>query len=331
MLNRYSDDQLHLSARLYYVEGMGQNEVAKFVKVSQAKVSRLLALARERGIVRITVADYEPRARELEARLRVQLGFSVAIVIKAPDGLSSDDLRKTIGLFASGALESLIQPKDVIAIAGGRTIHALVQNIPESRNKHPVVVQSMGSVDSAVSAFDAQEIGRLLSQRLGGSFVAMNTPAYVHEKKMRDALLALEQVRVVNTHLNQANLAIVGVGTLDNSVFIERGVLKEQDIADLKTAGAVGEICGRFFDASGKECATTWRDRVMSVEFGQLAEIPQVIGVVSGSDRSASILAAASGGFLKGLVIDEPGARALLETAGARTDEAKSKTKKSKK
>jgi DNA-binding transcriptional regulator LsrR (DeoR family) len=330
ILNSYSNDQLHLAARLYYVEGMGQNEVAKFVKVSQAKVSRLLALARERGIVRITVADYEPRDRGLEARLRVQLGFSIAIVIKAPDGLSADDLRKSIGLFASGALESLIQPKGVIAIAGGRTIHALVQSIPESRNKLPVVVQSMGSVDSTVSTVDAQETGRMLSRRLGGNFVAMNTPAYVHDKKIRDALLALEQVRVVNANLNQADLAIIGVGTLDNSVFIERGVFKEQDIADLKSAGAVGEVCGRFFDASGKECATSWRDRVMSVELGQLAKIPQVIGVVSGADRSASILAAVAGGFLKGLVIDGSGARALLEAA-AQSDVAKPGTKKSKK
>jgi DNA-binding transcriptional regulator LsrR (DeoR family) len=330
MRNIYSDDQLYLAARLYYVEGMGQNEVAKFVKVSQAKVSRLLALARERGIVRITVADYEPRDRELEARLRVQLGFSTTIVIKAPDGLPPADLRKTIGLFAAPALESLIEPKDTIAIAGGRAIHALVQSLPESKNKHPVIVQSMGSVDSTVSTFDAQEIGRLLSQRLGGSFVAMNTPAYVHEKKMRDALLALEQVRAVHASLNQAGLAIVGIGTLDNSVFIERGIFKERDIAELKTAGAIGEICGRFFDASGKECATSWRDLVMSVELGQLAKIPQVIGVVAGADRSASILAAVAGGFLKGLVIDEPGARALLETV-AQSDETKSKDKKPKK
>src|SRR4051812_11274157 len=34
------------SARLDYVDGLGQSEVAKFVKVSQAKVSRLLAMAR---------------------------------------------------------------------------------------------------------------------------------------------------------------------------------------------------------------------------------------------------------------------------------------------
>ena len=66
MANDYSDDRLRLAARLYYVDGLGQNEVAKFAKVSQAKVSRLLALARERGIVRISVADYEPRRRDLE-------------------------------------------------------------------------------------------------------------------------------------------------------------------------------------------------------------------------------------------------------------------------
>jgi DNA-binding transcriptional regulator LsrR (DeoR family) len=312
MQNRYSDDQLHLAARLYYVEGMGQTEVAKFVRISQAKVSRLLALARERGIVRVTVADYESRDKELETRLRVQLGQAIAIVIKTPDHLPVADLRKTIGLFAAAALEDLIRPKDIIAIGSGRTVRELIANIPESYAKSPTIVQSVGSVDSNVSAFDAQEIGRVFSQRLGGSFVAMNTPAYVSDKEMRDALLTLDQVRVVNTHLNRASIAVVGVGTLDNSVFIERSILTNDDIKALRAAGAVGEIGGRFYDAFGKECESPWRDRVLSLEFRQLAKIPKVIGVVAGTDRAASILAAIRGGFLKGLITDEPSARALL-------------------
>jgi DNA-binding transcriptional regulator LsrR (DeoR family) len=319
---------LHLAARLYYVEGMGQVEVAKFVKVSQAKVSRLLAMARARGIVRITVADYDPRERELEALLRVQFGLSSVIVIKAPARLPPADLRKSIGLFGAGAFGALIQPKDTIAVAGGRAIHALVQNIPESADKHPVVVQSMGSVDSTVNSFDSQEIGRVLARRLGGSFIAMNTPAYVQEKTMRDALLDLEQVRAVDACLSQANLAVIGVGTLDNSVFIERGILKRQDIAGLKAAGAIGEVCGRFFDAAGRECDTSWRDRVMSVGLWQLARTPQVIGVVAGADRSAAILGAIAGGFLKSLIIDEPGARALLEAAGPQFTAKTKRTRK---
>ena len=49
MPNDYSDDRLRLVARLYYLDGLGQSEVAKVAKVSQAKVSRLLSLAKERG------------------------------------------------------------------------------------------------------------------------------------------------------------------------------------------------------------------------------------------------------------------------------------------
>jgi DNA-binding transcriptional regulator LsrR (DeoR family) len=86
-------------------------------------------------------------------------------------------------------------------------------------------------------------------------------------------------------------------------------------LRDLGRAGAVGEICGRFIDDKGRECATAWRDRVISVELDQLRKIPQVVGVVSGSDRTAAILAAVRGGILKSLVIDETGATSLLTAA----------------
>ena len=90
MQNGYSDEQLRLAARLYYVDGLGQTEVAKFAKVSQAKVSRLLALARQRGIVRISVAEYEPRHEELERQLCEQFKLSGAAVIKTIEGSTGE-------------------------------------------------------------------------------------------------------------------------------------------------------------------------------------------------------------------------------------------------
>lgn len=328
MPNLYSEDRLRLAARLYYIDGLGQNEVAKFVKVSQAKVSRLLAMARERGIVRISVADYEPRHTELEAQIRARFGLSTAAVIKTFDGLAAADLRKTVGHFASEPVNALIQPGDIVAVAGGRTIYELVQYLPERRNKALTVVQAMGSVDSNVSSFDAQEVGRIVSQRLGGNFLALNAPAFIPEKRTRDALLQLPQVRSVHDQLDHAQAAIVGLGTLENSVFVERGALNPDAIAELRKAGAVGEICGRFFDENGNECNTLWRDQVISVEVEQLRKIPQVIGVVSGNDRSTAIASAIRGNLLKSLVIDETGATALLAaTSPASRSKTKTKTK----
>src|SRR4051812_14338974 len=143
MSHDYSDDQLRLAARLYYVDGLGQSEVAKFAKVSQAKVSRLLALAKERGIVRITVADYEPRRRELEDQLRARFGLSTVAVIKSGDGLDGADLRRAVGHFGASVVASLIAPHNRVALAGGRTIHELVHHLPNSRDQSLTVVQAM--------------------------------------------------------------------------------------------------------------------------------------------------------------------------------------------
>jgi deoxyribonucleoside regulator len=312
IMNEYSDVKLRLVARLYHLDGLGQAEVAKFAKVSQAKVSRMLALARERGIVRVTVADYEPRRRELEDEIRARLGLGMVTIIKSTQGLEGADLRRTVGHFGAPEVNGLIKARDVVALAGGRTIHELIRHLPEARNKSLTVVQAMGSVDSTINVFDAQEVGRVMAQRLGGIFLSLNTPAFIPEKRTRDALLELPQVRIVHENLDRANVAIVGLGTLSNSVFVERGTLDSAMIRDLTRAGAVGELCGRFVDADGRECDTAWRDRVISVQVEQLRRIPQVVAVVSGNDRSQAILAAIRGGLIKSLVIDELGASALL-------------------
>lgn len=315
MPNDYSDDRLRLVSRLYYLDGLGQSEVAKFARVSQAKVSRLLALAKERGIVRISVADYDPRQRELEDQLRARLGLATVAVIKSGGGLDASDLRRAVGHFGAPVVDALIQPRDIVALAGGRTIHELVHHLPETQAKSLTVIQAMGSVDSTVNVFDAQEVGRVVAQRLGGTFLALNTPAFIPEKRTRDALLDLEQVRTVHETLDRARVALVGLGTLANSVFVERGTLDAGMIRELQRAGAVGEVCGRFIDASGNECATGWRDRVIGVEIKQLRNIPHVVGIVSGNDRSAAILAAIHGNIIKALVIDDVGAAALLAAA----------------
>ena len=316
MPNDYSDDRLRLVARLYYVDGLGQSEVARFAKVSQAKVSRLLALARERGIVRITVADYEPRRPDVEAELCARFGLAWAAVIKASDGLQAGDLRRAVGHFAAPLVDRAIAANDSVALAGGRTIHELVHHLPAGRGKALTIVQAMGSVDSTVNAFDAHEVGRVMAQRLGGTFLPLNSPAFLPDKRTRDALLKLPQVGDVHERLGRAQVALVGLGTLGNSVFVERGVLHAAALAELRAAGAVGELCGRFINAAGRECASPWRDRVVGVQVEQLRRIPQVIGVVSGSDRSAAIIAAIRGGLLKALVIDEAAAGALLAAAG---------------
>jgi DNA-binding transcriptional regulator LsrR (DeoR family) len=174
------------------------------------------------------------------------------------------------------------------------------------------VVQAMGSIDSNISPVDALELGRALVGLWGGEFLTLSTPAFAPDKKTRDSFLGSNQIRSVWQRLRSADAALVGVGPIEQSVYIDRGVLNAGDIAHLRSCGAVGEICGRFFDADGMECNSRWRNRAISVELEYLRKIPQVIGVAAGPDRVPAVAAAMRGGLLKSLLIDETGANALL-------------------
>ena len=308
----YSDDVLRMAASLYYVDGLGQTEVANLVRVSQTKISRLLAAALERGIVRISVDQYDPRNKALEEQLCAKFGLRSAGVIKTAKNTTREAARQTVGHFGAPLVAAWLPASGVVALGGGRSVADVVHRFRRTDGRRLTVVQAMGSIDSNISAVDALELGRALVMVWGGEFLTLSTPAFVPDRKTRETFLASDQIRTVWQRLRKADAALVGVGPLDLSVYIDRGVLSATDIVQLRHAGAVGEICGRFFDAKGRECTSPWRHRAISVELEQLRRIPQVIGVAAGADRAPAVAAALRGGLLKSLLIDESGAQALV-------------------
>ncbi len=309
----YPDETLRMAATLYYVDGLGQAEVANLVRVSQTKISRLLAVALERGIVRISVEEYHARNERLEHKLCSRFGLKSAAVIRTAKNASGDAARQTVGHFGAPFVSSIFPASGVVAIGGGRSVTEVVQRFRRGPTRRLTVVQAMGSIDSNISHVDALELGRAMVKLWGCEFLTLSTPAFVADKKTRDFFLASEQIRSVWQRLKEASAALVGVGPLETTVYAERGVFTASDLAHLKSSGAVGEICGRFFDAQGRECSSRWRDRVIGIELGYLKKIPNVVGVAAGVERAPAVSAALRGGYLKSLLIDEIGAQAVLD------------------
>ncbi|MDR1011532.1 MAG: hypothetical protein LBM04_10510 [Opitutaceae bacterium] len=308
----YTDDLLRLVATLYYVDGLGQAEITSIVHVSQTKISRMLAIAQERGIVRISVDQYQARNSKLERELCARFDLKDAAVIKTAPNVNAEVARQTVGHFGAPFVSEKLPGTGTLAVGGGRSVAEVVRCFHQGESRHMTVVQAMGSIASNLSPVDALELGRTLVKLWGGEFLTLSTPAFVTDKKTRDFFVASEQIRSVRQRLRKADAALVGVGALNPSVYIEREVLGKNDIAQLEQNGAVGEICGRFFDANGRECRSRWRDRVTSIELDDLRRIPLAIGVAAGADRAPAIAGALKGGLLKTLLIDDTGAKALL-------------------
>jgi len=300
-------------ARMYYLDGLGQSEIAAIYGISRSTVSRLLTSARERGIVRISVDDYDPRDRVLERQLVDRFGLRTAIVIREMGG-SPASIRKGVGYFAASAVADIIAQRRVVGLAGGRTLGELVRQIePQERLSGPLFIQLMGAIGTSPGQIDASEQSRSLARRFHSGFRTLNLPAFAQSQRARDLFLSHEEIKALWAHFDSVDLALVGLGTLEESAFVDRGVLEPSAMAEVRAAGAVGEICGRFFDDRGQECDTDLRDRVVSIGLDKLQECPDVMAVLSGPHRGVAMRAAIRGGIVKSIVLDQAGALSLLK------------------
>jgi DNA-binding transcriptional regulator LsrR (DeoR family) len=307
-----SHDLLASAAQMYYVDQLDQREIGELLGVSRSTISRLLKAARERGIVRISVDPFDPRDREREAALKDRFGLHQAVVRRAP-GPPAGNVRRTVAYFAAGAVCGLVQPGHTIGIAGGRTLAALVSFVNPTEVVHNVtVVQLMGNIAPRASSIDGLELSHELARRFDGTFYTVNAPAIVQDRHARDVFLAHEHIRLVWGLFDSLNLAFVGIGTLDDSAFVERGTFSPTELEQLRASGAVGEICGRFFDRDGRECQTEYRDRALSIDLDVLRQRPEVVGVTNGPRRADAARAAMRGRLITSLVIDDVGADAIL-------------------
>jgi deoxyribonucleoside regulator len=302
-------------ARMYYLNGLGQSEIANIYGISRSTVSRLLTSAREQGIVRISVEESDPRDRELEDRLIERLGLRRAIVVRAP-ATNQEHVRRAVGYFAAPFVATWVADQYLVGLAGGRTLAELVHHIePQRQGEGPVFIQLLGAIGSSPRQIDASEQCRTLAHRLQGSFRTINLPAFAQDKHVRDLFLSHKDIDSVWKSLDAISLALVGLGTLENSAFVDRGILEPSALSELRSAGAVGEICGRFFDAQGNECNTSLRERVVGVELDVLRACPDVAVVMTGPSRGKAMIAAVRGGIVKSIVVDQIGARSILEDA----------------
>jgi DNA-binding transcriptional regulator LsrR (DeoR family) len=311
---------LRLTAKLYYQDGLSQTQIGNLLGLSRPKVSRLLTRASNEGIVHISVKEFEPRNAALETELKAQFNLNDAIVIRIVGALDIESVRSTVGYLSAPFLSQWVLPNTIIGISGSRSLFRLIEHMqPPSGTRGAVVVQLMGNIGASVSYFDAIENCRKLADTFRGVYYTLNAPAIATDAESCQTFMAHHDVRAVWDLYGAMQIAFVGIGSLSHSSFIEREVIAPSEVERLRACGAVGEMCGRFYDNQGQECLPELQDRVVAIRLDELRTIREVVAVTAGIGRAEAVLAAMRGGLIKSLVIDEAGARAILDMS-ARDD-----------
>ena len=110
-------------------------------------------------------------------------------------------------------------------------------------------------------------------------------------------------------------MAVVGIGAVvgANSTYYEAHPVPEDERRRLYDGGVRGEFLGYLIDQDGGLSDNAYNSRLVALAPQEAAKIPVTIGVASGPEKVAPIVAALNGGYVNSLVVDERTAEAVLE------------------
>ena len=300
-------------AKLYYEEGLTQEAIANRLHFSRSTVSRLLDGAKKHGLVEIKIHFPWQRVEELEERICQKYGLKSARVLKRMHNCSYDELLEGLGVLGAQYLQSILRPNIVIAISSGVAVYQTVRSL-ESQKLNATVVQVMGVVGCDNPLIDGPELAQLLVSRLSGRYIYMQAPLVIKNPQLHKQLLQEPPIQEVLSYVKNAEIALVGVGTVNpiNSSLLRNGVSPEA-LNQLTTIGAVGETCGQPFDRFGRQIVSAWSEQIISIDLKHLTPIPTVVGVAGGMAKADAIRGAVTGHLLDVLVTDQQVAEKLLE------------------
>lgn len=300
---------------LYYLRGHTQQEIAERLHISRPKVSRLLQEAQEHNIVRISVTPPMSLHLDLETQLETRFGLLEALVVNVEPG-SSEAINRQVGAGAATYLARTLQSGDAIGMGWGTTLDAMVQSMSPLSTEGVRVVQTLGGVGPPESGAYAAGLVRRLAELLNASAVILPAPGIVGTVSARNVLGNDPHVQGALQQYNSLDAVFTGIGCLRTSPILrDAQYLSPDTYRELESAGAIGHLALRFYDANGSLVRTSLDARTLSITPEQLRKVSRVVAVAGGAAKMEAIYAALRGKLVNVLITDHLTAEALIDRA----------------
>ncbi|MEY4306331.1 MAG: deoxyribonucleoside regulator [Pseudomonadota bacterium] len=295
---------------LYHVEGSTQNDIATQLGISRVMVVRLLADARRRNEVRVTVSA--PLAELIELERHLETRFNIARVIIAPFADADEDPVKVIAAAAGNFISSQMKSGMTVGVGWGRTLYNTLPFITGETLEDFRVVSLLGGI-AAARRFNPAEFAWQFAELFQGEGFLIPAPAVVDSAETKHALLercGLSAIFEMATKLDVALLSVGGITNLTTSY--RTGYITEADRRSLIDAGAVGDVLYNFIDENGNLVAHDVNERVISVNLPILRRTAERVLISGGKEKRVAVRGAIKILNPTTFITDEQTAKALV-------------------
>jgi deoxyribonucleoside regulator len=318
---RYPVDQRTLSEEdhvilkvlhLYYEHDLTQAEVGARMGFSRPKVSKLIAEGKERGLVKIEIAEPADDLVPLEISLEYRYGLREAVVVATSEDRDITEL--SAGRAGAAILARVCTPGTVLGISWGISMRALADATPRRAFRCSKVVPLVGGMGKAHTQLHSNQVCADLAEKLGAECLHLAAPAIARSSRSRAELVAMPGIGDTLAEGASCDVAAVGIGgILPGSTMVEAGYFTPEEFLGLRERGIVGDVCCHFLDAEGRTRYPELSERIVGLTPDELRAIDYTIGIATGAEKARGVAAVVRGGFVEALVCDRDLARSLLE------------------
>ncbi len=314
------DEEAALAARaawLHFAGGLTQGEVAELLGVQSTKAHRLIARARNDGLIRVFVEGPIAGCIALEEQMKALYGLKFCEVVPNIDEGALP--LKTLGMAGARYIRTLIEGgrHKLIGMGHGRTLAAAVDLMPSVAAKSTRFVSLLGGLTRRFAASPYDVIHRL-AERTNAEAYVMPVPFFANTAKDRQVLESQYGVSDVISMARQADIYIAGIGEIDARSFIATaGMVDAEDVDEVMKTGACAELLGHFFSETGAYLPNSVSDRAMAPRFEDLTS-HKIVALAGGTAKTRAIRAILQHGLLFGLITDEATAKRLVQAKPGR-------------
>ena len=298
-------------SRLYYEEGLTQAEIAKKLKISRPAVSKLLAEARIRGIVKIEIKSPLESNENLLQPLLHQFKLDGGLIVQTGSGEANLKHRLLISQ-ATQYIEKKLQASNSIGLGWGLETGSVLDEMkskPQNGQSNGTVCPIIGSAPNDIKWFQTNELARIFSNKTGYSPYYLPAPAFPMSNENKQLFEQTDEYQVVSSLWNNLDMVLLGIGTYP-SVPDQATAARFGD--KLRKEGAVGMMATYYYDHEGRFIESD-NDIVIRIPLKLLMKTRVVLIIGSGLEKIQSIVGALKTGLVTHLITDEETALQIME------------------
>ena len=242
----------------------------------------------------------------LQDKVRDKLGIKKVLLVPGSYD-NNESLLRDVARCGAEYFIDVLRDGDVVSITGGSTMLEFANALKtDKKYLNSVIVPARGSMGKEVD-IQSNNIVATISKKLNSHYKLLQIPDELGEEAMR-TITQEPQIKNTLDTIEKTDVLVFGIGRADEMAM--RRKLPKEQVKEIISKGAVGEVFGHYFNNKGE---IVYKLNTVGINLETFQEVKENIAIFGGTRKAEALIAMTSINKNIVLITDEESARKILE------------------